>query len=132
MTDFLYQTDSYLREFVATVVAADTEAGRVALDRSAFYPGGGGQPGDVGALTFDGMSVPVTQVKKEGDLVWHWLSGGLPAEGQTVTGTLALGAALSAHAYPHGHAHPLWRGLARLWRIGDGREHGSAAGTDGL
>ena len=55
MTDFLYQTDSYLREFDATVVAVDAEAGRVALDRSAFYPGGGGQPGDVG----------------DADLRWH-------------------------------------------------------------
>ena len=50
MTDLLYQTDSYLREFDATVVAVDAEAGRVALDRTAFYPGGGGQPGDVGTL----------------------------------------------------------------------------------
>ena len=95
MTDLLYQTDSYLREFDATVVAVDAEAGRVALDRSAFYPGWGGQPGDLGALaqTFrvsETLKVlwPVTQVKKDDDLVWHWLDGGLPAEGQTVTGTL--------------------------------------------
>ncbi len=90
MTDLLYQTDSYLREFNATVVAVDAAAGRVALDRTAFYPGGGGQPGDVGALAFDGVNAPVTQVKKEGDLVWHWLgplpSGFplLPGEGQGV------------------------------------------------
>jgi misacylated tRNA(Ala) deacylase len=88
MTELLYQTDSYLREFDATVVTTDAEAGRVALDRSAFYPGGGGQPGDVGTLTFEGMSLPVTQIKKEGDLVWHWLSGRLPAVGQGVTGVL--------------------------------------------
>jgi misacylated tRNA(Ala) deacylase len=88
MTDLLYQTDSYLREFDASLVAVDAEAGRVALDRTAFYPGGGGQPGDLGMLSFDGMSAQVTQVKKEGDLVWHWLGGGLPAEGQAVTGTL--------------------------------------------
>ena len=50
---FLYQTDSYLREFDATVVAVDAEAGRVALDRTAFYPGGGGQPGDVGDISAD-------------------------------------------------------------------------------
>ena len=95
MTELLYQTDSYLREFDATVVAVDPEAGRVALDRSAFYPGGGGQPGDLGALvqtltqTFRvSETLKVSQVKKEGDLVWHWISGGLPAEGQAVTGTL--------------------------------------------
>ena len=88
MTDLLYQTDSYLREFDATVVAVDTESGRVALDRSAFYPGGGGQPGDLGTLVFDGGVASVTQVKKEGDLVWHWLNGGLPALGQAVTGSI--------------------------------------------
>ena len=85
MTDLLYQTDSYLREFDATVVAVDAGAGRVALDRSAFYPGGGGQPGDVGVLTFAGETVPVTQVKKEGDLVWHWL-GPLPAGSPLLAG----------------------------------------------
>jgi len=74
MTELLYQTDSYLRVFAATVVAVDAENGRVALDRSAFYPGGGGQPNDLGHLTFSGATVPVTKVKKEGDLVWHWLS----------------------------------------------------------
>jgi misacylated tRNA(Ala) deacylase len=88
MTILLYQTDSYLREFEATVVAVDAEAGRVALDRTAFYPGGGGQPHDLGTLTFAGVTLPVTQVKKEGDLVWHWLNGGLPAEGQAVTGSI--------------------------------------------
>ena len=88
MTDLLYQTDSYLREFAAMVVAVDAETGRVALDRSAFYPGGGGQPHDLGTLTCGDATVPVTQVKKEGDLVWHWLNGGLPAEGQAVTGSI--------------------------------------------
>lgn len=88
MTELLYQTDSYVREFGATVVAVDAEAGRVALDRTAFYPGGGGQPADTGALSFDGRTVAVTQVKKEGELVWHRLDGDLPAEGQAVTGSL--------------------------------------------
>ncbi len=74
MTELLYQTDSYLREFDATVVAVDVAAGRVALDRTAFYPGGGGQPCDLGTLTFAGQTVQVTQVKKEGDTVWHYLA----------------------------------------------------------
>jgi len=92
MTELLYQTDSYLREFDATVVAVDAAGGRVALDRTAFYPGGGGQPGDLGTQTFrvsETLKVSgVTQVKKEGELVWHWLNGGLPAEGQAVTGSI--------------------------------------------
>jgi misacylated tRNA(Ala) deacylase len=85
MTDLLYQTNSYLREFDAMVVAVDAETGRVALDRSAFYPGGGGQPHDLGKLTFDDATVPVTQVKKEGDLVWHWL-GPLPSDSPFLRG----------------------------------------------
>jgi misacylated tRNA(Ala) deacylase len=88
MTELMYQLDSYLREFEAHVVAVDTAAQRVALDRSAFYPGGGGQPNDTGRLAFEGQMVPVTQVKKEGDQVWHWLSGPLPGEGQAVTGMI--------------------------------------------
>ena len=85
MTDFLYQTDSYLREFDATTVAVDAANGRVALDRSAFYPGGGGQPHDLGTLTFEDAAVPVTQVKKDGDLVWHWL-GPLPSDSPLLRG----------------------------------------------
>jgi misacylated tRNA(Ala) deacylase len=74
MTELLYQTDSYLREFDATVVAVDAAANRVALDRTAFYPGGGGQPGDLGTLTVGDVTVQVTQVKKEGEFAWHSLS----------------------------------------------------------
>jgi misacylated tRNA(Ala) deacylase len=74
MTDLFYQTDSYLREFDATVAAVDVEGKRVALDRTAFYPGGGGQPCDLGTLTIGEQTVQVMQVKKEGDLVWHTLT----------------------------------------------------------
>ena len=44
MTDLLYQTDSYLREFDAMVVAVDAEAGRVALDRRRFIRVAAGSP----------------------------------------------------------------------------------------
>jgi misacylated tRNA(Ala) deacylase len=102
MTELLYQTDSYVKEFEARVVAVDAAGSRVALDRTAFYGGGGGQPNDVGVLrlqVFEGaetpeVSVPVTAVKKEsapsgdGALVWHALSGVLPQEGAAVTGVI--------------------------------------------
>ena len=53
MTERLYYTDPYLREFDATVVEALTHEGRpaVVLDRTAFYPTSGGQPFDVGTLS---------------------------------------------------------------------------------
>jgi misacylated tRNA(Ala) deacylase len=111
MTTLLYQTDSYLREFTATVVAVDAAAGRVALDRTAFYPGGGGQPADLGTLT-GAQSWRVTQVKKEGDLVWHWLAGGLPAEGQAVAGSidwLRRYALMRTHTAMHILCGVVWR-----------------------
>jgi len=88
MTTLLYQTDSYLREFPAQVVAVDAEGRRVALDRTAFYPGGGGQPCDMGFLRFDDVTAPVVKVSKESDRVWHILSpeSPLPAEGSDATG----------------------------------------------
>ena len=86
MTELLYQTDSYLREFAARVTAVDGK--RVALDRTAFYPAGGGQPSDTGTLSWDGGQSPVVQVKKEGDAVWHVLEGGPPLAGMLVKGIL--------------------------------------------
>ena len=49
----------------------------VALDRTAFYPTGGGQPCDTGTLN----GVPVVDVRDDGDLVWHLLAGPLPPGG---------------------------------------------------
>jgi misacylated tRNA(Ala) deacylase len=85
-TDLLYLQDAYLREFDAQVVALDVEGRRVALDRTVFYPTGGGQPHDTGWL--DGRAV--SRVDKASDLVWHTLDGGgpLPAAGQAVTGAI--------------------------------------------
>ena len=90
MTDLLYQTDSYLREFEARITSVDAEARAVALDRSAFYPGGGGQPCDFGSLTAAGATYPVQKVKKQGDEVLHFLGGAdpLPAPDSTVHGAI--------------------------------------------
>jgi len=84
VTELLYLRDAYLREFDATVTAVDAEASRVALDRSAFYPTGGGQPHDTGTL--DGVAV--TDVRKDGDDVWHALAGQLPSVGARVHGVV--------------------------------------------
>lgn len=83
-TELLYLRDAYLRDFSATVLAADAERGAVVLDRSAFYPTGGGQPHDTG--TIDGSAV--VDVRKEGGDVWHVLDGRLPGVGETVECTV--------------------------------------------
>ena len=73
-TDPLFSTDAYLKTFEATVVDHDEAGHRIALNRTAFYPGGGGQPHDVGSLTWDGGAAPVVAVKTEGSLIWHVLA----------------------------------------------------------
>jgi len=91
MTELLYQTDSYLQEFDAVVTAVDPEARTVVLDKTAFYPGGGGQPNDTGKLTTPaGVVYIVTKVKKQGADVSHFLSEDqlLPQVGEPVHGQL--------------------------------------------
>lgn len=75
MTRLLYYEDAYWREFGAVVTGVDTSGGslRVTLDRTAFYPGGGGQPNDEGWLELAGLRYWVNVVKKEGEQVWHTL-----------------------------------------------------------
>ena len=88
MTDLLYLRDAYLTEFTATVV--DVRDGGLVLDRTAFYPTGGGQPHDTGTLA----GLAVTAVRKETaedgtSAVWHTVEGGpLPAVGDEVTGVV--------------------------------------------
>ena len=85
MTELLYQTDSYLKEFAAHVTAVDGQ--RVALDRTAFYATGGGQPNDLGTISDGNRTWEVTDVRREGDNVWHTLNGvGILAAGEALTG----------------------------------------------
>ncbi|MBW3618725.1 MAG: alanyl-tRNA editing protein [Actinobacteria bacterium] len=86
MTEKLYATDAYAREVAATIVDVDREDGRVLLDRTVFYPGGGGQPHDTGALWIGDDRLDVVRVAPDGDRVWHWVEGGLPSTGTTVRG----------------------------------------------
>jgi misacylated tRNA(Ala) deacylase len=88
MTELLYQTDSYMREFTARVVAV--ENGALAFDRTAFYPGGGGQPADKGVVAWASGEVALLKVKKTGDQVWHLIgtdyAGAIPAVGAEIRG----------------------------------------------
>jgi len=88
MTERLYLTDAYRQTFAATVTAVDAEAGAVALDRSAFYPTGGGQPHDTGTLWFTGGDAVVTDVRFRDGQVWHSVVGELPAVGAEIEGTI--------------------------------------------
>jgi misacylated tRNA(Ala) deacylase len=90
MTELLYQTNSYIQDFDAVVSSVLPQERAVILDRTAFYPGGGGQPCDFGSLSIAGMNYPVTKVKKQGEDVLHFLGGdaSLPTIGSSIQGTL--------------------------------------------
>jgi alanyl-tRNA synthetase len=79
MTHRLYYTDSYLKEFDASVVERADDGLRIYLDRTAFYPTSGGQPFDTGRLG----GIEVTDDVDEGELIDHVLASPLP-EGPTV------------------------------------------------
>jgi len=84
MTDPLYQRDAYLAAFDARVTACHPDG--VELDRSAFFPGGGGQPADEGSLASDGASVRVTGAQRREGAVVLLVDGPPPAAGSTVRG----------------------------------------------
>ena len=85
MTEKLYETDAYLRSFTATVrsCAPAKDGYAVVLDRTAFYPEGGGQPGDRGTLG----GAAVLDTRAADGVVTHLCAAPLPA-GETVRGEI--------------------------------------------
>ncbi len=90
MTDILYMKtidDCYLREFEATVLESDPSKDIVQLDRTAFYPEGGGQPTDTGRLEWEEGAAIVSHVEKKNH-IFHHLKGDIPEPGTRVKGTI--------------------------------------------
>jgi misacylated tRNA(Ala) deacylase len=88
MTQALYHEDSYLKEFEATIIAVDEENHGLILDRTAFFPGGGGQPADSGTLLIGNQEFNIKRAKNiKGETV-HLLDKdiALPEAGKQVTG----------------------------------------------
>ena len=86
MTERIYSTDQYASTMDAHVVDVDPDDGRVLLDRTVFYPGGGGQPPDTGELVLGEDRLAVVRVAADDRGVWHWVEGGLPPNGTRVRG----------------------------------------------
>ena len=82
MTDRIYARDGEVTAMTATVV--DVEGDAVLLDRTVFYPGGGGQPCDLGTID----DAPVTEVWADERGVWHRVDGRPPPVGATVEGAI--------------------------------------------
>ena len=86
-TQLLYYEDAYLREFKAKVLKVS--GNYIILDRTAFYPEGGGQPADRGFLEFNGTKAKVYDVKKtSGNIIVHFIEGPAPKEGEEVKGLI--------------------------------------------
>jgi alanyl-tRNA synthetase len=86
-TEHLYYQDQYMKEFKAKVVKViDSEY--VVLDKTCFYPEGGGQPADTGYLVFEGNKVEVVDVQKVGKVIVHKVKGTIPKENSLVSGVI--------------------------------------------
>ena len=86
MTEELFSGDSYIREFEARVVKL--EGREVILDRTAFYPGGGGQPADKGSLGIGPVRAAVVDTRRESGHVVHVLDTAIPDTVRDLKGTL--------------------------------------------
>jgi len=84
----LFAVDAYRHEFDSTVAEVDRDGGRIRLARTAFYPGGGGQPCDLGTILGPGGPLTVTAVKRDRGPIWHTVEGDLPEVGSEVQGVV--------------------------------------------
>lgn len=114
MTERLYYQDSHLTEFEARILSvADEGAGRfaVTLDRTAFYPTGGGQPSDTGTL---GEARVVECIDEEEAGVRHLVEGALPPVGARVAGRVDWARRLD-HLQQHTGQHLLSQAFTQLF-----------------
>jgi alanyl-tRNA synthetase len=87
-TEQMYYADAYVKEFDAEVLKV-VSGKYVVLDRTYFYPEGGGQPADHGFLVFDDVKAEVADVQKAGRVILHKIKGSVaPKEGASVKGVL--------------------------------------------
>ncbi len=84
MTELLFHQDAYCKVFQAKIV--DVSENGVVLDRTAFYPGGGGQPCDHGVLRIGERTLPVRKVRRKDGQIWHQIEGDQPEIGAAVEG----------------------------------------------
>ena len=121
-TEPLYYFDQYMREFEAKVLKV-IDGEYVVLDKTCFYPEGGGQPADGGCLEFDGEKAEVVDVQKVGKVIVHRIGGKtVPKEGTVIKGVIDWEkryALMKAHTATH-----LINGAARrvlgqhVWQFG--------------
>jgi misacylated tRNA(Ala) deacylase len=124
MTDELFLGDAYLREFRARVVRLDGR--EVTLDRTAFFPGGGGQPADKGSLGIGPVRASVVDARRESGNVVHVLDTAIPDTVRHLEGTLDW-----ERRYAHMRYHTALHVLSGvIWRFFEAKVTGGQMRTD--
>ncbi|MDQ3794982.1 MAG: alanyl-tRNA editing protein, partial [Actinomycetota bacterium] len=124
MTEELFLRDSYLKGFEARVVRV---AGReVILDRTAFYPGGGGQPPDKGVLRVGPVRANVVDVRRSGAEIVHVLDNPVPDTVRDLKGELDW-----ERRYAHMRHHTALHVLSGvIWRTFEAKVTGGQMRSD--
>jgi misacylated tRNA(Ala) deacylase len=124
MTEELFSDDSYTREFEAHVVRLDGR--ELILDRTAFYPGGGGQPADKGSIGIGPVRASVVDARREGGNVVHVLDTAIPDTVRDLKGTLDW-----ERRYAHMRYHTALHVLSGvIWRNFEAKVTGGQMRTD--
>jgi Ser-tRNA(Ala) deacylase AlaX len=107
-TEMLYMKDNYIKDFEAEVLKVGDDY--LVLDKTAFYPQGGGQESDTGKLAFNDITLSVRKVKKKKGEVRHYLDNPteLPSKGDTIQGEIDWDRRLTHMRY-HTAIHVLTR-----------------------
>jgi alanyl-tRNA synthetase len=127
-TEQMYYADAYMKEFDAKVLKV-INSQYIVLDRTCFYPEGGGQPADHGFLVFGDVKAEVVYVQKVGRVIVHKIKGSFaPKEGATARGLLDWDkryALMKAHTATH-----LVNGAARRVLGEHVWQHGTQKGVE--
>ena len=124
MTVELFLTDSYLKEFRPVVRKIDGR--EVILDRTAFFPGGGGQPADKGTLGIGPVNAAVVDARREGRRIVHVLDRAIPDTVKELKGALDW-----ERRYAHMRYHTALHVLSGLiWREFDAKVTGGQMRAD--
>ena len=124
MTEELFSGDSYIREFEARVVKLDGR--EVILDRTAFFPGGGGQPADKGSLGIGPVGANVVDARRESGNVVHVLDLAIPDTVRDLKGKLDW-----ERRYAHMRYHTALHVLSGvIWRNFEAKVTGGQMRTD--
>ena len=82
--ELVYQTDAYKQNLKTKIIAVDEDKKAVRLNRTIFYPGGGGQPADQGWIDLNGTLLNIVKTERDGSKLWYIVEGNVPSKSMEV------------------------------------------------